>query len=174
MPAPAPAPAAAGPAVWRMRCLCGVFLEVPAASDGRQNSCETCHRAFKVTLTQDVVGGRQGMSLVFLSGPSAPGRENESSGTTAYLIAQPDGAPAANPHRLLLEPEPPDEAQLRCDCGSLLVVPKALYDQRTKCPDCGARRLVIMIFDLEADGFTLQWFGLDDASSGTTQILKKL
>ena len=73
-----------------------------------------------------------------------------------------------------MEPELPDEAHFRCPCKALLAIPKALYEQRTSCPGCGARMLIFLLWNAQAKSFTLQHFSLIDRTSGATKILSRI
>jgi len=153
--------------------MCGSILEVSGQDDGRRSSCPVCLRRFDVRFTVDVAGGRKGVSLQYLADSRKRGETSTvSPGTTSFFLDGPD--PSAATHGLLMEPELPDEAHFRCSCKALLVIPKALYEKRSKCPSCGARMLMFLFYDAGARSFTLQQFSLIDRGSGSTRILNAL
>src|SRR5450631_3741649 len=140
-------PAASPPAgsLWRMRCMCGAMMEVSADDDGRHSSCPVCRRRFAVRFSQDVATGQKGVSLQYLTDNRKSGETSTiGGGTTSFQM--PVGDPSAATHGLLLEPELPDEAHFRCPCKTLLSIPKSLFEKRSKCPSCGARMLVFMLY----------------------------
>jgi len=169
---PKPAIVTAPPA-WRMRCMCGAILEILGADDGRRRTCEVCSRRFDVHYTEDIGSGRKGVSLHYLTDDRRSGETSTvGGGTTSFKLPGPD--PSGATHGLLMEPELPDEAHFRCPCKALLAIPKALYEKRSKCPSCGARMLIFLLYDAGSKSFTLQHFSLIDQSSGKTQLLSKL
>ena len=153
--------------------MCGAILEVSGQDDGRRSSCPVCLRRFDVRFTTDA-GGRKGISLQYLADSRKRGETSTvAAGTTSFFLDGPD--PSAATHGLLaVEPELPDEAHFRCSCKALLVIPKALYEKRAKCPTCGARMLMFLFYDAAARSFTLQQFSLIDQSSGATRLLSAL
>lgn len=153
--------------------MCGAILEVSGQDDGRRSSCPVCLRRFDVRFTTDA-GGRKGISLQYLADSRKRGETSTvAAGTTSFFLDGPD--PSAATHGLLAaEPELPDEAHFRCSCKALLVIPKALYEKRAKCPGCGARMLMFLFYDAKARSFTLQQFSLIDQSSGATRLLSAL
>jgi hypothetical protein len=123
--------------------------------------------------SEDVSTGQKGVSLHYLTDNRKSGETSTiGGGTTSFLMPGPD--PSAATHGLLMEPELPDEAHFRCPCKALLAIPKSLFEKRSKCPSCGARMLVFMLYDQAAKSFTLQIFSLIDKSSGATRVLSKL
>jgi hypothetical protein len=171
---PAALPAAApSSALWRMRCMCGVILEISSEDDGKHQSCPTCRRRFNVRFTEDLTSGQKGVSLLYISdGNKSNGESTVGGGTTSFEL--PSGSKDPNPAGLLLEPDLPDEAHFKCACGALLAIARPQYEKRSKCPVCGARMLVFMLFNSRSSSFNLQLFSLVDKSSGSTQVLSKL
>lgn len=175
--APKPAIVVPPPSGWRMRCMCGSILEISSTDDGRRSECSVCRRRFDVRFTEDVGTGQKGVSLHYLTDDRRSGETSEiGGGTTSFDLPSPVSDPRAASHGvgLLLEPEVPDEAHFRCPCKQLLAIPKALYDKRAKCPGCGARMLIFLLWDAGRKTFTLQHFSLIDKSSGKTQVLERL
>lgn len=156
--------------------MCGTLLEVAEDEDGLRRSCETCARPFDVRLTQDVQSGQKGVSLVYHSGGNGKSGETSAVGssTTSYLLPSAGLGAATNPLGPLMEPEPPEEAHFRCSCQKLLAISKGQYEKRSRCPACGARMIVFMLFDPGARSFTLQTFSLIDATTGATAVLTAL
>ena len=153
--------------------MCGSILEVSAEDDGRRSTCPVCQRRFDVRFTEDVGTGQKGVSLHYLTDDRKSGETSTiGGGTTSFQLPAMD--PSAATHGLLMEPELPDEAHFRCPCKALLAIPKALYEKRAKCPGCGARMLIFLLWDARSSSFTLQHFSLIDKTSGQTQILSKL
>jgi hypothetical protein len=156
-----------------MRCMCGAIMEISGEDDGRRSACPVCRRRFDVRFTEDVTNGQKGVSLHYLT---EEGKSGETStvggGTTSFMLPGPD--PSAATHGLAVEPDLPDEAHFRCPCKALLAIPKTLYEKRTKCPGCGARMLIFLLYDAGAKSFTLQHFSLIDKSTGKTQVLSRL
>lgn len=164
--------AASRPAHWRMRCMCGTILEIAAEDDGKRQTCATCRRVFDIRFTEDVGSGQKGVSLLYHGGENKANEETSvGAGTTSFELSS-GGNP--NPAGLLMEPDLPDEAHFKCGCGALLAVAKAQFEKRAKCPACGARMLIFMLFDSAKASFNLQTFTLVDQSTGSTQILSKL
>jgi len=157
--------------------MCGAILEIPATDDGRRSACDVCRRRFDVRFSEDMSNGQKGVSLHYLTDDKRSGETSQiGGGTTSFELPSPGGDPRAASHGvgLLLEPELPDEAHFRCPCKLLLAIPKALYEQRSKCPGCGARMLIFLLWDAGKKTFTLQHFSLIDKSLGKTQVLEKL
>lgn len=166
------------PALWRMRCMCGTILEIAESDDGKRQTCATCNRLFDIRFSEDVNSGQKGVSLQYLTDEKKSNGETSTvgAGTTSFQMPGSTRDPRAmtNSLGLKIEPEPPDEAHFRCTCKVLLAIPKAQYEKRSRCPACGARMLVFMLFDPASEGFTLQLFSLIDKSTGQTQVLSKL
>ena len=171
---PAAAPPPTAPSLWRMRCMCGAIMEISAEDDGRRDRCEVCARPFDVRFTEDVTTGQKGVSLHYVADDRKSGETSAiGAGTTSFMLPSPSD-PSAATQGLQAEPDLPDEAHFRCPCNALLAVPKSLYEKRSKCPACGARMLVFLLWDARAKTFTLQHFSLIDQSSGKTQVLSRL
>lgn len=156
--------------------MCGAILEVTAEDDGRRSSCSVCRRRFDVRFTEDVNSGQKGVSLQYLTDERKSGETSAVGGaTTSYDLPSPaDPSAATHGVGLQLEPELPDEAHFRCPCKALLAIPKALYEKRTRCPSCGGRMLIFLLWDARKKSITLQHFSLIDKQSGETRLLSKL
>src|SRR5437667_6047478 len=96
LPRGASSPAAAPdarPSHWRMRCMCGMILEISLEDDGKRQTCETCRRRYDIHLTEDVTTGQKGVSLLYLTDENRASGETSTvgSGTTSFQL------PAVNP-----------------------------------------------------------------------------
>lgn len=151
------------------------MMEVSGEDDGRRSDCPVCRRRFDVRFSEDLTTGQKGVSLHYLTDDRKSGETSAiGGGTTSFMLPGPDPSAATHGVGLLLEPELPDEAHFRCPCKALLAIPKELYEKRAKCPSCGARMLIFMLYDSGAKSFTLQYFSLIDKNSGKTCVLGKL
>ena len=150
-------------------CICNRRIDVGPEDEGRRRSCPQCRRAFEVRFTSDPATGHRIPNLLFVDA-----KAEEGSSAMAESVTWVDLAPAGVSDPLLRrEPELPDEVHFRCTCGTLLAVPKALYEERVRCPACGARKILTLVPD--ADGHVvLQTFAVTDAASGKTRLLEKL
>lgn len=155
--------------------MCGAILEIAPIDDGRRSSCGVCARRFDVRFTEDVGTGQKGVSLHYVTDDRRSGETSTvGGGTTSFQLPSADPAAATHGVGLATEPELPDEAHFRCPCQALLAIPKSLYEKRAKCPACGARMLIFLLWDSRSNSFTLQHFSLIDKTSGQTRILSKL
>ena len=169
-PAAAPAPAPAPPRP--VRCMCGTIHEIGEDDQGLRKRCSACRRRFEVRIAYDLVAGRNDISIHYVTEQNEPTGETCVIGSSTTVVTLPavGSKSAARP----LEPEPPEEALHKCTCGVLLIVEKKCYEARVRCPDCGARWMVAMLFDPVENSFSLQTFSLADRPSGKTQILKRI
>jgi hypothetical protein len=168
--APEAAPAPPRP----MRCMCGKILEIAADDHGRRKSCASCRRRFEVQIAYNLTSGRNDISIHYLTDKNE--RSGETcviGGSTTSFGTTDDGESLPSPE-MPLQPEPPDEALHKCSCDVLLIVEKKHYESRVRCPDCGARWMVAMLFDPMENSFSLQTFSLADNPSGKTQILRRI
>src|SRR5258706_6405055 len=163
------------PAHWRMRCMCGMILEIGDADDGKRHRCQTCSRRFDIHFTEDVSTGEKGVSLHYLTDGNQKSGSTSSvgNGTTIFEVGG-KSASSANPAGLYLEPELPDEAHFKCACGVLLSIAKKQYEKRSRCPACKARMLVFMLSNPSTGAISLQVFSLIDKNTGQTQTLSNL
>ena len=153
--------------------MCGAILEIPPEADGKHRSCPSCSRRFEIRFTEDLTPGQRGVSLHYLTdNKSSGGTSTVGGGTTSFELGFSD--PSAATHGLLLEPEPPEEAHFQCACKAMLAVSRKQYEKRARCPACGARMLIFLLYDDAKKSFTLQTFSLIDKPSGMTQLLTKL
>src|SRR6516225_8968000 len=113
VPAP-PAPPPVAPASWRLRCMCGIIIEVGPEDHGKRETCETCHRRFDIRISNDVPAGQRAVTLCYLAS------EDHSSASATTVV--PISAPRKSGPTLLEEPEPPSESLVKCRCGALLAV----------------------------------------------------
>jgi hypothetical protein len=147
--------------------MCGIMIEVGLGDHGKRETCETCHRRFDIRISSDAPAGQRSVSLHYLAG------EDHASGSATTIVPI-SGPKKPGPENEILEPEPPAEALVKCGCGELLAVFRKQYEKRGRCPACGARMLVFMLYDASARSYTLQTFSLVDRESGSTQLLTKL
>lgn len=165
----APAQPAVPTARLLVPCICNHRVDVGPEDDRRRRDCAQCGRHFEVRFTEDLATGHRIPTLLFIDE-----KIQEGSSTTAESVTWIDLTPASSSDPLLRrEPELPDEVHFRCPCGTLLAVPKALYDKRVRCPQCGARKILTLVPDAQG-GIALQSFSVTDASSGSTRVLEKL
>jgi DNA-directed RNA polymerase subunit RPC12/RpoP len=173
------AAAAAAPAAdalpHTLRCMCGILLEIGAEDYGQRKSCDSCRRRFEVQISYDLGSGRNNVQIHYLTaqdvrtGESCVVAQTITSGELPAMGNEPEDEPGL-PH----QPEPPQDSLYKCSCGSLLLVDRKHYDRRVRCPECGVRMVVFMLWNPAANSFLLQTFSLNDDSSGATQILTKL
>jgi DNA-directed RNA polymerase subunit RPC12/RpoP len=169
----ASAPEAAPPPI--MRCMCGIILEIGVEDYGQRKSCAACRRRFEVQISYDLGSGRNNVQIHYLTdrdvrtGETCVVAQTITSGELPAMGREPEEESS-----LPREPEPPQDSLYKCACGSLLLVDRKHYDRRVRCPECGVRMVVFMLWNPAADSFLLQTFNLVDDSSGATQILTKL
>ncbi|HYF01384.1 MAG TPA: hypothetical protein VEJ18_20850, partial [Planctomycetota bacterium] len=147
-------------------CVCGQGIDVLPEHAGWKGHCPRCQRFFEIIISQDVV------SLAYIQDRS--GAADTAAETSVELPEPPKKPGAITEANLKAVPEPPDEAQFRCDCGILLSIPRAHFDKRVKCPHCGARRLITLGFDAESGNYTLHTFSLFDRPSGATKLAVRI
>jgi hypothetical protein len=173
--APAPPP----PVPRRLQCVCGRGIDVLPEHHGRRSPCAGCQRTFEVLFAKDAATGSEIVSLAYLDEMPMTAPDATSIETSTSLQAQ-GKTPPTHPGALtdagfsVSEPDPPDEAQFRCTCGTVLAIGKALYDKRVRCPACGGRHLVTLAYEVETGSFTLHTFSLADRSSGSTRTATRV
>lgn len=150
-------------------CICNHRVDVGPGDEQKRRSCPQCRRLFEVRFTTDLQTGHRIPTLLFVDEKPEQGSSAMAESVTWLDLPS---APAPDP-LLGKEPELPDEVHFRCTCGVLLAVPKALFESRVRCPDCGARKILMLIPDAQG-GIALQTFAVTDAETGKTQRLEKL
>lgn len=165
------APASAATPSRRLLCVCGQGIDVLPQHAGWKGTCPRCQRFFEIVVSKEE-GGSEIYSLAY-----APDRSGaaDTAAETSVELPDPTRKPGAiTDAKLKAVPEPPDEAQFRCDCKVLLSVTRESFDKRVKCPACGARRLLMLALDAASGNYTLHVFGLYDQPSGKTKLAVRL
>src|SRR5436190_22515752 len=136
LPSPAGAPAVpppppvreARPLPLRMRCMCGILVEVGPEDHGKRETCETCQRRFDIRITNDGPGGQRAVSLHYRTSG-----ETSSIGSATTVVPL-SGPLASNGSSPLQEPEPPAEPLVKCRRGALLAVFRKQYEEGGRWP----------------------------------------
>ena len=150
-------------------CICNHRVDVGPGDERKRRECPHCRRLFEVRFTTDLATGHRIPSLLFVDA-----KAEEGSSATAESVTWIDLAPAPGSDPLLRrDPDLPGEVHFRCPCGTLLAVPKALYEKRVRCPKCGARKIHALVPDA-AGHVVLQTFAVTDPPTGATRVLQKL
>ena len=158
-------PAAPSPAR-RLQCVCGKGIDVLPEHAGWKGRCPNCLRDFEILFSRDTTGSSI-VSLAYLEDHKS---KSDTAAETSTSLGSSKKPGAITEMGLAPVPEPPDEAQFRCDCGALLSITRERYDKRVKCPACGKRRLVSLAYDEASQGYTLHTFVLEDKPSGGTKM----
>jgi hypothetical protein len=153
--------------------MCGTMFEITQEDYGRRQTCATCRRPFDVWFSKDPVNGQIGATLHFIDEKSAADEANPAGHeTTSYQVAV--SASRTNLPEPVQGPELPDEAHFHCSCRTRLAISRTQCEQRTRCPVCGTRMLVFMLFNSNSNSHIIQVFRLTDISSGRTVVLSKI
>jgi DNA-directed RNA polymerase subunit RPC12/RpoP len=152
------------PAVYEMACICGQLLRVTSSHDERRCACPSCKRKFLVTLAPDKRTGAILLCPVYL---------DDSVTTGETFTAEPPSPPDSVSGKKgqlddTIEPPPPPSISFSCPCGRKLLARASTYDRRVRCPDCGVRMLLSVVYDRASGRHVVQPVRLEDAPSGDT------
>jgi DNA-directed RNA polymerase subunit RPC12/RpoP len=156
-PAPPPPPC-------EFACLCGQLLRMAPQPEKARCACPACGRRFMLTFAHDRASNRTTAHPVYIDDTTVTGQT---------LIPEAPGA-AAGPAGKggfddLLSPPPPEALAVACPgCAHRMRVKKAFYDRRARCPDCGVRMLLTLIYDPLVRQHSIQALRVTDAPSGDT------
>ncbi len=152
---PAP-PAAPPPEVVRFKCPCGAALKIhPSQVDGH-GVCSKCRRRL-------LLAGKAGPGGRVDVHPLVLDETRKSSGRTFFI----------DDHFREL-PEPQDKIGFHCPCGRKLFARPATLDKRGKCPECGARLLLVGKTHPRTKRLEIHPLILEEASSGDTMMIDGL
>lgn len=160
--APAPPPP---PAKVEVACICGQLLRLPAdqEEEERRCSCPACKRKFLMTFTEDK--GRRIPCPVYLDDTASAGDTHVAEAPGAVSRA-PKGKGGMDD---AFGPPPPAALVCVCPgCASKMKVRQQFFDKRAKCPDCGVRILLTVVYDPGAKAHSIQPLRITDAPSGDT------
>jgi len=152
-----------------MACICGQLLRLTSAHDDKRCACPACGRKFLVTFAPDKETGTSILCPVYLDDSVTTGQ--------TFVAELPAPAPpaAAAQGRLddVIDPPPPPSIAFPCPCGRKLLARKEAYDRRVRCPDCGVRMLLSVVFEPAEKRHVVHPVRLDDAPSGETRTTER-
>jgi DNA-directed RNA polymerase subunit RPC12/RpoP len=147
------------PDVIRFVCTCGAQLKIPAWRVDGHGVCPRCRRRLHLTGKQDPSGRTVVHPLVL--------GDAEKSGQT-FLI---DDQFRIEDHFKEI-PEAVDKIPFACPCGRKLVARPHLLDKRGKCPECGARLLLVGKTNPRTQRLEIHPLVLDEAGTGDTMTIE--
>jgi len=155
-----PAAPPATPDVFRFTCSCGAALKIPAWRVDGHGVCPRCRRRLLLTGKHDPSGRTRVHPLVL--------GETDKSGQT-FLIEDPF---KIEDHFKEIE-APQEKIPFSCPCGRKLVARPSLLDKRGKCPECGARLLLVGKTNPRTRRLEIHPLVLDDATgTGDTMVIE--
>jgi hypothetical protein len=160
--APAPPPPPAAPKLHEMACLCGQLLRIREEDDEKRCTCPACRRKFEISFYDDPATKKKTLQPMYLDDGSVSG--------DTFTAETPSGGPPEKRGALdeAFGPPPPASLPFRCPCGRKLIARKEAYDKRVRCPDCGARMLVTLVYDPQKKAHSIQALRVTDAPTGDT------
>lgn len=160
-----PAPAApAGPV--EFACLCGQLLRMSPRIEKKRCACPACGRKFLLTFAPDRTSGRPVACPIYVEDTAVTGET---------LIPEAPGAPGPSRGKGGLDdglgPEPPAALAVPCPgCTKRMRVKQEFYDKRARCPDCGVRMLLTLVYEPLIRAHKIEPIRVSDAPSGDTKI----
>jgi DNA-directed RNA polymerase subunit RPC12/RpoP len=146
--------------VVRFACACGAALRIPAWRVDGRGVCPKCRRRI-------LLAGKAGPSGATVVHPLVLGQEDPSGRT--FLI---DDAYRIEDHFREI-PEAQDKIAFFCPCGFKLHARPAQIDKRGKCPECGARLLLVGKTNPRTRKLEIHPLVIDDATgTGDTQTFE--
>jgi len=167
--APAAKPAAA--AVHEMACICGQLMRISEKHDEQRCACPSCKRKFEVNFYKDPKTGKTILQPMYLDEGTPPTGDTQ-------ILELPGESPLSAAAGGLLDaafgPPPPPQMVFPCpQCARKMVAKKDAYDKRVRCPDCGTRMVLTVIYDPDRQVHTVQPVRVTDAPSGDTWLLDR-
>jgi hypothetical protein len=157
-PKPGTLPSIPAPEIFEIACLCGQLLRLRGGHAGKRCSCPACFRKFTVTFAED--RGRKVPVPLYLN-------DSVTTGDTFLADAGSDPHVPALPE--VEEPPLPDQLPFACPgCRKKMLVRRAVYDKRVRCPDCSARLLLTVVWSPSTRSHVVQPVRLSDPPSGDT------
>jgi DNA-directed RNA polymerase subunit RPC12/RpoP len=140
--------------VLRFKCPCGAALKIhPSQVDGH-GRCSKCGRRL-------LLAGKAGPGGRIVVHPLVLDERGKSTGQT-FLIDDHFREVAA------------EKIGFHCPCGRKLFARPAMVDKRGKCPDCGARLLLVGKTHPRSKKVEIHPLILEEASSGDTMMIDGL
>ena len=170
---PAPAPPPTAEEVYEAQCVCGDLLSVPAAEEGKATACPACGRRFVASVAEDPRSGRRLLCPMYLEDPG----QADSTLTVEAIDSVPRKREPKEETRGALDeqvpPEPPPEIRFHCPCGGPLVARKQNYDRRGRCPGCGSRLILTLVWDAVARAYEITPLRMDEPPDGHTKKIPR-
>jgi DNA-directed RNA polymerase subunit RPC12/RpoP len=144
------------PELLRFKCPCGAALKIPASQVDGHGRCSRCRRRL-------LLSGKTGTGGKLVIHPLVLDDSKRSSGRT-FLIED----------HFKEVPAPQDKVGFRCPCGRQLFARPDMVDKRGKCPECGARLLLVGKTHPRTRKLEFHPLILEEASSGDTMMIDGL
>ena len=157
-PPPPPTSPPSDPDYIRFTCLCGAALKIPAWRVDGHGVCPKCKRRLLLTGKAGTQGGSYVHPLLL---------EGEKSGQT-FMIE--DQYRIEDHFREI--PETQEKIGFHCPCGFRLHARPSMVDKRGKCPQCGARLLLVGKKNPRTELLEIHPLVVDEAPSGDTQLFE--
>lgn len=150
----APPPAPPSDDYLRFVCPCGAALKIPAWRVDQHGLCPKCKRRLLLTAQ-----GSSSVKPIPLDG--------DRNGSTFMIEDQ----YRIEDHFKEI-PQAQDKIGFHCPCGFKLHARPSLVDKRGKCPECGARLLLVGKRNARTQLLEIHPLVVDEASSGDTQLVE--
>lgn len=152
-----PAPAPPADEYIRFACPCGAALKIPEWRLDGHGVCPKCKRRLLLSGKETRKGGAQVSPLVL---------EGDRSGQTFMIEPQ----YRIEDHFKEI-PDAQDKIAFHCPCGFKLHARLSMVDKRGKCPDCGARLLLVGKKNARSGMMEIHPLVVDEAPSGDTRLV---
>lgn len=139
----------------RFKCPCGAALKIPASQVDGHGACSRCRRRL-------LLAGKTGPDGRIVIHPLVLG-EAQKSGRT-FLIE--------DHFRELAGPQ--EKIAFHCPCGRKLFARPSMIEKRGKCPECGARLLLVGKTHPRTRKLEIHPLIVEEASSGDTMMIDGL
>jgi DNA-directed RNA polymerase subunit RPC12/RpoP len=160
--------------IFEAQCVCGDLLTVPASENGRPASCAACGRRFMASLAEDPATGGRVLCPMYFEDPG----QADSTLTAETIDAVPRKREPKEDTRGALDeqvpPEPPPEIRFSCPCGGSLVARKENYDKRGRCPACGSRLILTLVWDAADHAYVVTPLRMDEPPGGDTKKIPRV
>jgi hypothetical protein len=156
-PAPTPPPPP-GEEYLRFTCPCGASLKIPEWRLDGHGVCPRCKRRLLLTGK----AGRDGASVV-----KPLVLEGDRNGQTFMIEDQ----YRIEDHFKEI-PQAQEKIAFHCPCGFKLHARPSMVDKRGKCPECGARLLLVGKRNARTQMLEIHPLVVEEASSGDTQLVE--
>ena len=144
----------------RFTCPCGAALKIPAWRVDGHGLCPRCKRRLLLT-------GKAETPAKSYVHPLLLGGDETKSGQTIMIEDQ-----FRIEDHFKEIPEPQDKIGFHCPCGFKLHARPAMVDKRGKCPQCGARLLLVGKKNPRNQLLEIHPLVVDEAPSGDTQLFE--